>query len=245
MIGLALFATGCASGASSGEGEIQLTVAAASSLTEVMPALAEAFATEHPNVDIEFSFGSSSDLAVQVIEGAPFDVFASADDTNMQKIVDVGENDGAPLQFATNTFAILVSTGNPLGITSVKDLANPDLTVITCAITAPCGKGAAEIFQNAGVTVTPKSFEEKVKGVVTKVLAGEADAGVVYITDVRAVGDAAQGIRIPAEINVVNKYPIVATRTSKHKELAQLFVNFVASTTGQRILSEFGFGTVR
>ena len=131
--------------------------------------------------------------------------------------------------------------GNPKGITGVADLANHDLIVVLCAPEVPCGKYAAQIFENAGVTVTPKSFEENVKAVVTKVTLGEADAGIVYATDVTAAGAEAEGVEIPADINVVAEYPIAATTEAPNADGAQAFIDFVLSEQGQKILASYGF----
>ena len=177
----------------------------------------------------------------QIVQGAPADVFASADDDNMTKLVGAGESAGEPVTIAKNTFAMLVERGNPLGITSVADLARPDLIVVLCAPTVPCGKAAAKILDNANVTVSPKSLEDKVKGVVTKVRAGEADAGIVFATDVAAAGDAAQGVAIPAKINELSNYPIVVTKSAGNPDAARAFVEFVAGPAGQAILDKHGF----
>ena len=136
---------------------------------------------------------------------------------------------------------IIVEHGNPKAITGLADLAEPGLIVVLCADTVPCGKGAAKVLENAAVTVTPRSFEDKVKGVVTKVTTGEADAGIVFVTDVRAAGDAAAGVEIPADVNVISNYPVVVTKAAPNPEGAQAFVDFVAGDAGQAILAQYGF----
>ena len=231
----------CGSGSNGSDHTEELTVFAASSLTEALPELGDAFTADHAGARFTFSFGSSSDLAAQILEGAPVDLFASADDANMQKIVNGGEGAATPTSVGRNTFSIIVAAGNPLGITSIADLTDPDLIVVTCVETAPCGSGALAIFANAGVSITPKSFEEKVKGVVTKVVSGEADAGIVYVTDVLAVGHSADGVSIPIEINVTTDYAMAVTKSSDHSALAQAFIDFIASDAGQAILAKFGF----
>ena len=190
---LGVFAAACSDDSSSStsstpDGTVSgdVVVFAASSLTEAFTEIGEAFAAEHPDANVTFNFAGSGDLVTQITEGAPADVFISADDSNMTKLTDAGENATEPVVVARNTFEIIVEQGNPQGITGVADLAEPDLIVVLCADTVPCGKGALKILENAGVTVTPKSLEEKVKGVVTKVSAGEADAGIVFVTDVSA-----------------------------------------------------------
>ena len=234
-----LLALGC--GGNESSATTNLTVFGASSLTEALPELASAFKEDHPEASFNFSFGSSSDLAAQILEGAPVDVFASADDSNMEKVVAGGEALGTPTSFARNTFAIIVAKGNPKAIAGISDLASADLLVVTCVETAPCGKGALAILANAGVRVVPKSYEEKVKGVVTKVTSGEADAGIVYVTDVLAADASADGVDIPSNINVVNNYPVVVTKESNNAALAQQFIDFIASKAGQTILARYGF----
>ncbi|MCE9621509.1 MAG: molybdate ABC transporter substrate-binding protein [Actinomycetia bacterium] len=219
----------------------EVVVFAASSLTEAFTAIGEAFTEEYPDAHVTFNFAGSGDLVTQITQGAPADVFASADDSNMTKLIDAGENNGDPIVIAKNTFQIIVEPGNPKGIADLADLADPDLIVVLCADTVPCGKGASTILANAGVTVTAKSFEDKVKGVVTKVTAGEADAGIVFVTDVIAAGDAAEGVEIPSGLNVISNYPMVVTKGAPNAAAAQAFVDFVARAQGQAILALFGF----
>ena len=214
---------------------------AASSLSEAFTALSDAFAVEHPNVHVVLNFAGSADLVSQIIGGAPADIFVSADDANMAKLTTSGGNAGQPIVIAKNTFEVIVEHGNPKEISGLVDLARPDLIVVLCAETVPCGSGAADILRRAGVTVSPKSFEERVKGVVTKVITGEADAGIVFVTDVLAAGDDAQGVLIPADVNVTTNYPIVVTTAASDQVAAQAFLDFVASETGQRILADHGF----
>lgn len=245
---LGVLAAACGDDAGSGEpgsngssaaGDV--VVFAASSLTEAFTEMAEAFESGNPGANVTFNFAGSGDLVTQIAEGAPADVFASADDSNMAKLTEAGQNAGDPVVIARNTFEIIVEKGNPETVASVADLANPDLIVVLCADTVPCGKGAAAILENAGVTVTPKSLEEKVKGVVTKVAAGEADAGIVFATDVQAAGDTAEGVVIPADVNVVSNYPIVVTKEAPNAAAAQAFVDFVAGDAGRAILARYGF----
>ncbi len=200
-----------------------------------------AFKVDNPDANVTFNFGGSGDLVTQITEGAPADIFASADDSNMTKLSDAGEAVGEPVSIAKNTMEIIVENGNPKAITGVADLATPDLIVVLCAESVPCGKSAAKVLENAGVTVTPASLEDKVKGVVTKVSAGEADAGIVYVTDVMAAGDAATGVEITADINVINNYPMVLTKESPNPEAAKAFMGFVASDAGKAILAKYGF----
>jgi molybdate transport system substrate-binding protein len=218
-----------------------VVVFAASSLTEAFTEMGQAFKAENPDATVTFTFAGSGDLVTQITEGAPADVFVSADDSNMKKLTDAAENAGEPVSIARNTMEILVEKGNPKAIAGVADLANPDLIVVLCADTVPCGKNAAAVLANAAVTVTPASFEDKVKGVVTKVTAGEADAGIVFVTDVNSAGDAGEGVEIPDDINVISNYPIVVTKEATNPEAAQAFIEFVASDAGQAILAKYGF----
>jgi molybdate transport system substrate-binding protein len=218
-----------------------ITVFAAASLTAAFTDIGEAFAAEYPDADITFNFAASSELVTQIGEGAPADVFASADLSNMTKLTDAGDNGSEPVVFTTNLAEIIVAPGNPEGITGVADLANEDLVVVQCAPEVPCGAYAARIFENAGVTVTPKSLEENVKAVVTKVTLGEADAGIVYATDVTAAGDAAEGVAVPADVNVVAEYPIALTAEAPNPEGGEAFVEFVTGEQGREILESYGF----
>lgn len=218
-----------------------VTVFAASSLTAAFTDLGEAFGALHPEAEVVFSFAGSSALAAQIGEGAPADVFASADLNNMAKITDAGLGAEEPAIFTTNAAQIVVGAGNPKGITDVADLADPDLIVVSCAPDAPCGAYAQKIFDAAGASVTPKSLEENVKAVVAKVSLGEADAGIVYVTDVLSAGDAVEGIDIPADRNVVAEYPIVVTKDARNPAAARSFVDFVLSPAGQQILTSYGF----
>lgn len=218
-----------------------VTVFAAASLTAAFTAAETAFEALHPAVDVVTNFAASSELATQISEGAPADVFASADLANMAELTDAGDTAGEPVVFATNLLEIVVEQGNPLGITGVADLADPDLILTICAPEVPCGGYAATIFENAGVTPEPDSLEENVKAVVTKVTAGEADAGIAYTTDVLAVDDLADGVAIPADQNVIAEYPIARTRAAPNPDAGQAFIDFLTGPEGQAILAAAGF----
>lgn len=239
LTSLVLAACGDDEVAPSSEGTIN--VFAAASLTAAFTEIGDAFMTEYPDAEVVFNFAASSELVAQITEGAPVDVFASADQNNMTKLTDAAANGSDPVLFATNLLEIIVGPGNPKGITGVADLANQDLIVVTCDPEVPCGKYANEIFANAGITVTPKSLEENVKAVVSKVTLGEADAGIVYVTDVVAAGADAAGVEIPADINVLAEYPIASTSEAANAEGAQMFIDFVLSEQGQKILDSYGF----
>lgn len=216
-------------------------VFAASSLSESFAELGAAFERSHPGVEVQFSFAGSGDLVAQIIDGAPADVFAAADTDDMTTLTDAGGADGPPRIAARNTFSIIVERGNPRNIDSLADLARSDILVVLCADSVPCGRGAAAVLERAGVSVAPKSFEDKVKGVVLKVVSGEADAGIVYTTDVLAAADRADGVEIPAEFNQSNEYPIVATIDARNSGGARQFIDFVSSDEGQQILTTYGF----
>jgi molybdate transport system substrate-binding protein len=218
-----------------------VVVFAGSSLTEAFNEAATAFKVDNPNANVTFNFAGSGDLVTQISQGAPADAFVSADDSNMKKLTDAGEAVGDPVSIAKNTMEIIVEKGNPKAVTGVADLAKPDLIVVLCAETVPCGKNAAAVLKNARVTAAPKSLEDKVKGVVTKVAAGEADAGIVFVTDVNAAKSTADGVAIPADINVISNYPMVLTKESTNPDAAKAFMAFVASDAGQAILAKYGF----
>ena len=236
---LGLMATSCGGDDDATDG--QVTVFAAASLTEAFTELGDAFVETTADASATFNFAASSELAAQVIEGAPADVYASADLASMAGLVDAEATAGEPVVFAANLSQIVVAEGNPLGITGVEDLADDDLIVVTCAPQVPCGSYATRIFENAGVTVDPASFEENVKAVVTKVTLGEADAGIAYATDVDAAGAAASGVDIPADLTVVAEYPIVLTAEAPNPDGGRAFIDFVLSDAGQAILASYGF----
>jgi len=239
-IAAVVLATACGGDDRQEGGEI--VVFAAASLTGAYAEIGEAFMVAHPGIAVSFNFGSSSDLVTQINEGAPADVFASADEANMSKLSEAGGNAADPQVFATNVLEIIVERNNPLGISGVTDLADRDVVYVTCSPDVPIGEYAAQVLESAGVAVTPASFEENVKGIVTKVTEGEADAGIVYATDVIAAGTDGEGVEIPAGINIVATYPVVATAESHNADGAQAFVDFVLSEAGQKILHTYGFG---
>jgi molybdate transport system substrate-binding protein len=220
-----------------------IVVFAAASLSGAFTELGDEFMAAHPDATVTFNFAGSSELARQVLERAPVDVFAPADPDDMAKLTAADATASDPVVFATNTPEIIVAPGNPLGITSVADLADPDLIVVVCAAEVPCGRYATEIFERAGVVVTPDSLERNVNAVVTKVTLGEADAGIAYRTDVLAAGDSAAGVEIPADIAVTAEYPIAVTSEAPNLAAARVFVDFVLSDVGQAVLRRYGFGS--
>jgi len=219
----------------------QLTIYAAASLGKAFDALATDFERRHPGVDVKpIVYDGSSTLATQLIEGAPADVFASADQKNMQKVVDAGLAEN-PQLFASNTLVIAMPKGDPAGVRSLSDLADPKLTVVLCAPEVPCGAASKTLLANEGVTFTPASLEQNVTAVLTKIAAGEADAGLVYATDV--LGNSQVESIVPEGADkVVNHYPIVSLKGAANSAVASAFVDFVLSDEGQSILSGLGFG---
>lgn len=214
----------------------ELIVYAAASLSGAFDAIGDAFTAENPDVTFSPVYDGSSTLVTQILEGAPADVFASADEANMQKAADVTID---PTLFASNTLVIAVPAGNPGGVKTLADLA--DVTTVLCAPEVPCGAASAKLLASAGVTVEPASLEQNVTAVLTKVAASEADAGLVYATDVIGRDDLEVIVPDGAD-EVVNHYPIAALTEARNPEAAAAFVEFVLSDAGQKILAEFGFG---
>ena len=218
-----------------------VTVFAGSSLTDAFRRAADQLKIRNPGVDFVFNFGSSSTLATQILSGAPADVFASADEPNMQKIGDAGLNDGTPAFFVANRLQIAVAPGNPKRIAALADLARPGLIVVLAGPTVPAGRYALEALQKARVTVRPASQEVDVRAVLNKVALGEADAGIVYVTDVKSAVARVAGVDIPEEHQVIARYPITVVKESKNPRLARAFVDHLLSEEGQRLFAEFGF----
>jgi molybdate transport system substrate-binding protein len=218
-----------------------ISVFAAASLTDSFNALGTSFQRENPGVTVKFNFAGTPTLVTQIEQGAPADVFASADTTNMDKLKGDGFTTGTPQVFARNKLEIVVAPGNPKGIAGLADLAKPGVIYITEGPTVPAGKYALQALKMAGVTVTPKSLETDVKSVVSKIELGEADAGIVYITDVTAAGSKAQGVPIPDAVNVIATYPIVAVKASTNSTVSNAFIAYVLSAAGQSKLQSFGF----
>jgi molybdate transport system substrate-binding protein len=217
------------------------SVFAAASLTDSFKALGTAFQVAHPGTTVQLNFAGSPTLVTQIEQGASADVFASADTTNMDKLMADGFTAGTSRVFAHNKLEIVVAAGNPRHITGLADLAKPGVIYITAAATVPAGKYALQILDKAGVKVTPKSLETDVKSVVSKIELGEADAGIVYVTDVKAAGSKVTGVLIPDSVNVIATYPIVAIKGSKNSNLANAFIAYVLSADGQATLQTFGF----
>ena len=211
----------------------QITVYAAASLTNVFAAI---------DKNEKYSFGGSNALAAQIEQGAPADVFASAAPANMQQVVSAGDA-SSPKDFAKNTSEVAVPPDNPGKVKSVSDLAKKSVKVALCQPQVPCGVVAAEVFKNVGITVKPVTLQPDVKSTLTQVELGNVDAGMVYVTDVKAAGTKVKGVAIPAGDNASTLYPIATINSSKHKSIAQSFVTYVLSPTGQQVLTAAGFQT--
>lgn len=218
-----------------------ITVFAAASLKTTFTELGEQFQAANPGTTVNFNFAGSSDLVTQLTQGAPADVFASADTNNMATAVDATLVTGEPVDFATNTLTIVTTPGNPKGIDSFADLANPDLAVVVCAPQVPCGSAAETVEEATGVTLSPVSEESAVTDVLGKVTSGQADAGLVYTTDAIGAGDAVTAVAFPESSQAVNTYPIAVLGGSQNAETAQAFVDLVTGPDGRQVLSEAGF----
>lgn len=219
-----------------------VTVFAAASLKATFSTLADEFEEKNPGAKVTLSFAGSSDLATQISQGAPADVFASADTKNMAKLAGAGLLDGTATDFATNVLQIVVPPSNPASIGSFADLARPGVKVVVCASQVPCGAATDTVEMASGVTLSPVSEESSVTDVLGKVTSGEADAGLVYVTDVKGAGGKAKGIPFPEAGRAVNTYPIATVGSSRNKELAAAFVAMVKGPDGRKTLADAGFG---
>jgi molybdate transport system substrate-binding protein len=217
-----------------------INVFAAASLKEAFTKLGQQFEAAHPGTRIVFNFGPSSGLATQITAGAPADVFASASTRNMDQVAKAGAAT-SPTDFASNVMEIAVPPPNPANVTQLSDLAKPTVKVALCQKAVPCGASAVKVFTKAKLTVVPVTQEVDVKAVLTKVTLGEVDAGVVYVTDVRAAGAKVKGIVIPADVNASTKYPIATLIRAPNKATAQAFTDYVLSADGARVLTADGF----
>ena len=228
--------------ASSSGQETTLRVSAAASLTHSFDELARTFEAAHPGVKVSMNYGGSSGLVQQLTEGAPADVFASADRKNMQNLTDAGLAAGEPTVFATNVLTLAVPADNPADITSFRDVVDKDVKLVTCAPEVPCGSATQKIEKANGVTLHPVSQENAVTDVLGKVTSGQADAGIVYVTDAKSAGDRVRTVEIPRTDQAVNTYPVVALKDSAEPELARQFVDLVTGDEGRKVLEDAGFG---
>ncbi|WP_308013346.1 molybdate ABC transporter substrate-binding protein [Streptomyces beigongshangae] len=218
-----------------------VTVFAAASLKESFTALGEDFEKQHPGTEVTFSFGGSDSLAASITGGAPADVFASASPRTMKIVTDAADAAGTPATFVRNELEIATLPGNPEGISSLQDLTAPGLKVVLCDKEVPCGAAARKALDAGRVKLTPVSYEQDVKAAVTKVRLKEADAAVVYRTDVRAAGDKVEGVEFPEAADAVNDYPIVRLKDAPNAGAAEAFIALVRSAAGQEVLTRAGF----
>ncbi|MFD0485656.1 molybdate ABC transporter substrate-binding protein [Kineococcus sp. GCM10028916] len=235
-------ATPAATSSSTSAAARTLTVFAAASLKGSFTEIGREFEAANPGVTVRFSFAGSSDLVTQITEGAPADVFASADEKNMTKVTDQSLTAAAPVDFATNVLEIATPAGNPAGIKTFADLAKPGVKVVVCAAQVPCGSATQTVETSSGVTLSPVSEESSVTDVLGKVTSGEADAGLVYVTDVTSAGEKVTGVEFPESAGAVNTYPIAALQDAQDADLASEFVTFVTGTAGEEVLRDAGFG---
>ena len=224
--------------ASTAQSSTTITVGAASSLTDVFIAIGDSFTQANPDIEVRFSFAASSAIAEQITQGAPLDVFASAGTSSMQPLADGGHVEGVTA-FATNSLQIATPPGNPAGITGLDDL--PKVKVVVCEEQVPCGVASQKLFEANSLTISPVSLEPDVRSVLAKVEADEADAGIVYVTDVQAAGGAVVGISIPAEQNVTSTYQGAVVRESPNADAAARFVAYLTSPEAQAALAAAGF----
>lgn len=218
-----------------------LTVYAAASLQATFSGIGAEFEDSHPGTKIRFNFAGSSDLVAQLGQGAPADVLATADEFNMSKAVDAGLVLEPRTTFAENTLQIVVAPGNPMKITQFSDLQREDVDLVVCAPQVPCGSATQAVSEAISVDLDPVSEEQSVTDVLGKVLSGQADAGIVYVTDVNTAGKKVEGIPFPEAKFAPNKYQIAVSRSTKHPELAADFIAFVVSRKGHKVLQEAGF----
>lgn len=218
-----------------------ITVFAAASLTASFTDLAAAFEKANPGARVTLNFAGSSTLVTQITNGAPADVFASADTANMDKLVNAKLVQGTPVIFTKNKPMIVVPTGNPRGVKGLADLGRPEVVVAMGAVGVPAGDYARVILRKAGVAVTPKSLESSVSAIVSKAVLGEIDAGIVYVTDVPSDNYKVDGVAIPDDQNVIATYPIAALAASKNAMTASAFVAFTQTATAQAILTKYKF----
>ena len=218
-----------------------LTVFAAASLTDVFTDFGVRLEAANPRLEVQFNFAGSSALATQLTQGAPVDVFASADTDQMDVVTNNGIVSTAPALFAANVLEIAVPAGNPGDVTGLADLADPDRTIALCAPEVPCGAAAERVFDAAGLTAAPDTLEEDVKAALTKVQLGEVDAALVYATDVQAAGDQVEGIEFPEADEAVNGYPICILTDAPNPAAARAFAELVLSDAGQQALADAGF----
>ncbi|MYX97467.1 molybdate ABC transporter substrate-binding protein [Streptomyces sp. SID486] len=230
-----------ASASSSAKLSGDVTVFAAASLKESFSALGKEFESRHPGTKVNFNFGGSDTLAASITGGAPADVFAAASPKTMKIVTDKGDAVGTPATFVRNQLEIATLPGNPDKVSSLKDLTKSGLKVVLCDKTVPCGSAAQKALDASKLELTPASYEQDVKSALTKVELKEADAAVVYKTDVKSAGGKVEGVEFPESAKAINDYPIVLLKDAPNAETAKAFIALVRSAEGQKVLSEAGF----
>lgn len=218
-----------------------VTVFAAASLKESFTSLGKEFEEKYPGTKVTFSFGGSDSLAASITGGAPADVFASASPKTMKIVTDAKDAAGTPATFVRNQLEIATLPGNPDKIASLKDLTGSGLKVVLCDKEVPCGAAAQKALDASGLKLTPVSYEQDVKSALTKVELKEADAAVVYRTDVNAAGDRVEGVEFPESADAVNDYPIVLLKDAPNADAANAFIELVRSAEGRQVLTGAGF----
>ncbi|MFE2047873.1 molybdate ABC transporter substrate-binding protein [Streptomyces sp. NPDC059459] len=221
----------------------RVTVFAAASLKESFTALGDTFEKRHPGTEVTFNFAGSDTLAASITSGAPADVFASASPKTMATVTDAGATAAAPSTFVRNELEIATLPGNPDGIASLKDLTASGLKVVLCDETVPCGAAARKALDTGGLDLTPVSYEQDVRSALTKIELKEADAALVYKTDVKAAGGKVTGVPFPEAAQAVNDYPIALLEDAPNAAAAKAFIELVKSAEGQRVLTGAGFRT--
>ncbi len=239
-VGLVL--AGCTNSQSAAPQKVPVTVLAAASLKAVFTTLKPTFEAANPTADVQFSFGGSSDLAQQIVNGAPADVFASANESQMKVVQDAGKLAGTPQPFVKNVLTIVVPPGNPKNIHSFADLAKPGVTEVVCAPQVPCGAATVKIEKVTNIKLSPASEEQDVLSVLSKVSEKVADAGLVYVTDARSAAGKVQEINFPEANQAVNTYPIAAINNAPHAQLAEAFVAFIHGPEAKKRFADAGFG---
>ncbi|MBZ9639956.1 molybdate ABC transporter substrate-binding protein [Streptomyces sp. PSKA30] len=219
----------------------EVTVFAAASLEESFTTLGKEFEKQHPGTKVTFSFGGSDSLAASITGGAPADVFAAASPRTMAIVTDAGDASGTPTTFVRNQLEIATLPGNPERISSLEDLTESGLKVVLCDESVPCGAAAQKALDASRLKLTPVSYEQDVKSALTKVELKEADAALVYKTDVRAAGDKVEGVDFPESADAVNDYPIALLRDAPNAEAGKAFIDLVKSAEGQKVLTAAGF----
>jgi molybdate transport system substrate-binding protein len=229
---------GCTNSPGAGDDPTTITVLAASSLTDVAKDITSAYQREHPDVRLRFSLAGSQELASQIRQGVPADVIVTADEPTMNGLGNLVHD---PVVVAANRLTIVVEKGNPKRVDDLADLARPDVVTVLADATVPVGRYSRQVLDAAGVKVKAQSEEPDVRAVLTRVRLGEADAGIVYGTDIAAAADEVEAVSIPADVNLLAHYPAAVVADSQHPDDSKALVDWLTSTAGQRVMSRAGF----